>query len=162
MMRVLPWIVVVSLLAALAGGCRTVKPSTSQTIILKGDTVIRERVVTIVSPADSARIKALMRCDENGRILLQWYEQEVSNNIRLRFKIDSLGSLLVDFDRLPDTVYVPVADTTINSSSDIQEVGTVEVERNMKWWEKYLMGAGILVHGIIIGLLFKYARKFLI
>lgn len=151
-MKRLPLIVAVSLLCAtLFFGCRTQQTGTTRVITLRGDTVIRERVVPVVSPADSARIKALMRCDENGRILLDWYEQECSKNARLKFKLDSLGRLLIDFSRLPEVIYVPVADTTVNRSSSVEEVKTVEVERKMRWWEKYLIGAGILAHGVLIG-----------
>ena len=151
-MKRIPVIVTASLLSAtLFFGCRTQQTGTTRIITLRGDTVIRERVVPVVSPADSARIKALMRCDENGRVLLDWYEQECSKNARLKFKLDSLGKLMIDFDVLRDTVYIPVADTTVNRSSSVEEVRTVEVEREMRWWEKYLTGAGILAHGVLIG-----------
>lgn len=151
-MKRLPLTVAASLLCAtLFFGCRTPQTGTTRIVSLRGDTVIRERVVPVVSPADSARIKALMRCDENGRVLLDWYEQECSKNARLKFKLDSLGRMTVDFDRIMDTVYVPVADTTVNRSSSVEEVRTVEVERKMRWWEKYLIGAGVLAHGVLIG-----------
>lgn len=151
-MKRMPVIVTASLLSAtLFFGCRTQQTGTTRIVTLRGDTVIRERVVPVVSPADSARIKALMRCDENGRVLLDWYEQECSKNARLKFKLDSLGRMTVDFDRLQDTSYVSVSDTTTNRSSSVEEVKTVEVERKMRWWEKYLTGAGILAHGVLIG-----------
>lgn len=151
-MKRLPLTVVASLLCAtLFFGCRTQQTDTTRIITLRGDTVIRNRVVPVVSPADSARIKALMRCDENGRVLLDWYEQECSKNACLKFKLDSLGRLMIGFDVLRDTVYIPVADTTVNRSSSVEEVKTVEVERKIRWWEKYLIGAGILVHGALIG-----------
>lgn len=151
-MKRMPVIVTASLLSAtLFFGCRTPQTGTTRVITLRGDTVIRNRVVPVVSPADSARIKALMRCDENGRVLLDWYEQECSKNARLKFKLDSVGRLLIDFSRLPEVIYVPVADTTVNRSSSVEEVRTVEVERKMRWWEKYLIGAGMLAHGVLIG-----------
>ena len=151
-MKRLPLIVAASLLCVtLFFGCRTQQTGTTRIITLRGDTVIRNRVVPVVSPADSARIKALMRCDENGRVLLDWYEQECSKNARLKFKLDSVGRLLIDFSRLPEVIYVPVADTTVNRSSSVEEVRTVEVERKMRWWEKYLIGAGMLAHGVLIG-----------
>lgn len=151
-MKRLPLTVAASLLCAtLFFGCRTQQTGTTRVITLRGDTVIRERVVPVVSPADSARIKAIMRCDENGRVLLDWYEQECSKNARLKFKLDSLGKLMIDFDVLRDTVYISVADTTVNRSSSVEEVRTVKVERKMRWWEKYLTGAGILAHGVLIG-----------
>ena len=116
-MKRLPLTVAASLLCAtLFFGCRTQQTGTTRVITLRGDTVIRERVVPVVSPADSARIKALMRCDENGRVLLDWYEQECSKNARLKFKLDTLGKLMIAFDVLRDTVYIPVADTTVNRS----------------------------------------------
>lgn len=151
-MKRMSLIVTASLLSAtLFFGCRTPQTGTTRIITLRGDTVIRNRVVPVVSPADSARIKSLMRCDENGRVLLDWYEQECSKNARLKFKLDSVGKLMIDFDVLRDTVYIPVADTTVNRSSSVEEVRTVEVERKMRWWEKYLIGVGILTHGVLIG-----------
>lgn len=151
-MKRLPVIIAASLLSAtLFFGCRTPQTNTTRIVTLKGDTLIRERLVPVVTPADSARIKALMRCDENGRVLLDWYEQECSKNARLKFKLDSLGGLLIDFDAIRDMIYVAVSDTTVNNSSSVEEVKTVEVERKMRWWEKYLIGAGILAHGVLIG-----------
>lgn len=151
-MKRMPVMIVAFLLSAtLFFGCRTSGTDTVRIVTLKGDTLIRNRVIPVVSPADSARIKALMRCDENGRVLLDWYEQEVSRNVRLKFKLDSLGKMTVDFDRVQDTAYVQAADTTINNSSSVSEVKAVEVERKMRWWEKYLIGSGILFHGVAIG-----------
>lgn len=160
MMRLPLWAAAFFLSAALFVGCRTPQTNTTRIITLKGDTLIRERVVTVVSPADSARIKALMRCDENDRVLLEWYEQECSRNARLKFKLDSMGRLMVDFDRIQDTVYITVADTTINNSSSVEEMKTVEVERKMRGWEKYLIGTGILLHGAVIGFGIFKLRKF--
>ena len=126
-MKRLPLTVAASLLCAtLFFGCRTQQTGTTRVITLRGDTV-------------------------NGRVLLDWYEQECSKNARLKFKLDSLGKLMIDFDVLRDTVYISVADTTVNRSSSVEEVRTVEVERKMRWWEKYLTGAGILAHGVLIG-----------
>ena len=104
-----------------------------------------------MSAVGAARKKDRKEWHDNGRVLIDWYEQECSKNSRLKFKLDSLGKMMIDFDALSDTVYIPVADTTVNRSSSVEEVRTVDVERKMRWWEKYLIGAGILAHGVLIG-----------
>ena len=162
-MKVLLYGLVASLLLSLLPGCRSPRiVGETRVITLKNDTVIKERLVPILSPADSARIKALMRCDKNGRVLLEWYEQECSRNAKLRFMLDSLGNLMVDFDRIQDTIYVPVKDTSINSSSESDTVNTVEVERKMRGWEKYMIVVGFFAHGLLLGYGVFKLRKFFI
>lgn len=145
-------LIVPLLLASLFAGCRSSRHvSTDRTIIVNNDTIIRERLVPVVSPADSARILALMRCDENGKVLLSWYEQECSKNAHLNFRLDSLGRLQADFNVKPDTVYVPTRDSVITSSTDKHITETIEVERKMNALERYLITTSVLLHGFLLG-----------
>lgn len=137
------------------GACHTPKVSKQQTITLvTTDTVIQERLVPISTPEDSARILALMKCDENGRVLLSWYEQQLSRNAELEFGLDSVGRLLAKFRTRPDTVYIEVADTTVNQKEqkESKETIVVEVEKPLTNWQNYLQTCGIIANIFVITL----------
>lgn len=143
----------VLLLLLLLGACHTPKASKQQTITLvTTDTVIHERLVPISTPEDSARILALMQCDENGRVLLSWYEQQLSRNAELEFGLDSVGRLLAKFRTRPDTVYIEVADTTINQKEqkESKETVVVEVEKPLTNWQNYLQTCGMIANIFVI------------
>lgn len=137
--------------------CRTAKQDTSYSVVhlVTTDTIVKERIVEVATPEDSARIKALLRCDSTGRVLLDWYEQECSKNAHLQFRLDSLGRMSADFHTDPDTVFVTVADTTVNrrEEQNEQQTVTVEVERQWTRWESYLHVCGLIFNGILLVLI---------
>lgn len=146
-------IIVLFIAMVLLGACRTPRVSGQQTITLvTTDTVIQERLVPVLTPEDSARLLALMRCDENGRVLLSWYEQQVSRNAELEFSLDSLGRLLARFRTRPDTVYIEVADTTVNRKEQNEETQTitVEVEKPLTRWQGYLQTCGMIANVFVV------------
>ena len=146
----------------LLGACRTPRVSEQQSIhIVTTDTVVRDRLIPVLAPEDSARILALMQCDENGRVLLSWYEQQVSRNAQLEFSLDSLGRLLARFRTRPDTVYVEVQDTTINRKTQTEETKTitVEVEKPLTRWQGYLQTCGMIANLFVIVLVGTWFMK---
>lgn len=150
------------LLTLLLTACATRRAVEQQTVTsVTTDTVVTERLVPVVSPEDSARILALMQCDENGRVLLSWYEQQVSRNAQLEFSLDSLGRLLARFRTRPDTVYITVADTTVNRKEQNEETKTVtvEVEKPLTRWQGYLQTCGMIANVFIIVLVGTWFLK---
>lgn len=152
------------LLGALVS-CRSAKQDTTSTTLvhlITTDTIVKERIVEVATPEDSARIKALLRCDSTGQVLLDWYEQECSKNAHLLFRLDSLGRMSADFRTDPDTVFVTVADTTVNrrEEQNEQQTVTVEVEREWTRWESYLHVCGLILNiGILLFVIYLFIKR---
>lgn len=152
------------LLGALVS-CRSAKQDTTSTTVvhlITTDTIVKERIVEVATPEDSARIKALLRCDSTGQVLLDWYEQECSKNAHLLFRLDSLGRMSADFRTDPDTVFVTVADTTVNrrEEQNEQQTVTVEVEREWTRWESYLHVCGLILNiGILLFVIYLFIKR---
>ena len=53
--------------------CRTVKYVPVES---KADSVVVEKLVEVQLPPDSATIRALLECDENGKVVLNWLDKE--------------------------------------------------------------------------------------
>lgn len=145
--------------------CRSAKQDTTSTTVvhlITTDTIVKERIVEVATPEDSARIKALLRCDSTGQVLLDWYEQECSKNAHLLFRLDSLGRMSADFRTEPDTVFVTVADTTVNrrEEQNEQQTVTVEVERQWTRWESYLHVCGLILNiGILLFVIYFIIKR---
>lgn len=152
------------LLGALVS-CRSAKQDTTSTTVvhlITTDTIVKERIVEVATPEDSARIKALLRCDSTGQVLLDWYEQECSKNAHLLFRLDSLGRMSAAFRTDPDTVFVTVADTTVNrrEEQNEQQTVTVEVEREWTRWESYLHVCGLILNiGILLFVIYLFIKR---
>lgn len=84
--------------------CRTVKyvPVEGQK-----DSLIVEKLIEVQLPPDSATIRALLECDENGKVVLNWLDIANSKNAQAQLTIDSLGNMLAKMKTQPDTVYLP-------------------------------------------------------
>lgn len=139
----------------LCSACRTSRSTgkdTSLTVIESHDTTVVERLVPVLTPEDSARIRALLRCDENGRVLLAWYDQQCSRNAQLEFSLDSLGRLKANFKVPADTIYVPVKDTTINNSTntDVKEKETITVPAELNGWQRFFITCGVVLCVMVI------------
>lgn len=136
-------------------GCRSVGKldSTART-----ETVVREKLVPVPVPADSAAIRALLECDSTGRVVLRWLDMANSRNTELQFKLDSMGNVLAGFRLSPDTVFVPVRDST---HIDIQ-TEVVEVERKLTRWQRFCMAYTVIT--LVLAILFAglKARGFIL
>ena len=102
------------------------------------DSIVIEKLVPVVNPADSANIKALLECDENGKILLRWYDTEVTKNANLKFQLDSIGRLKADFNVRPDTIYLPSKEIIVDRKVSVP----YPVEKELTWWEGIKMKIG--------------------
>lgn len=78
------------------------------------DSVVVEKLVEVQLPPDSATIRALLECDENGKVVLNWLDIANSKNAQAQLTIDSLGNLLAKMKTQPDTVYLPAKEVVIS------------------------------------------------
>ena len=134
---------IVVIIATLLNSCRTVQEAERETVY-RTDTVVNTHIVTVTTPPDSASIEALLRCDSAGNVLIDALAIEQSKNARLQFEIDEKNRLLAKFKSQPDTVYIPVADTTITTTDTSKEKEYVEVERKRTIWESFLIVCGLI------------------
>ena len=71
------------------------------------DSIVVEKLVEVQLPPDSATIRALLECDENGKVVLSWLDIANSKNAQAQLAIDSLGNLIAKMRTKPDTVDKP-------------------------------------------------------
>lgn len=131
------------LLTSAIWSCRSVKyvPVESGT-----DSVVVEKLVEVPLPSDSATIRALMECDENGKVILRWLDIANSKNAQAQLTIDSLGNLLAKMKTKPDTVYVPGKMIKVEKKVPV----IVEVEKTLNRWQQFRLDFGGWAIGIVI------------
>lgn len=136
----------------LVSSCRTVKYVSVES---KADSVVVEKLVEVQLPPDSATIRALLECDENGRVVLNWLDIANSKNAQAMLTIDSLGNLLAKMRTQPDTVYLPSKEVVVS----IKEKVPYPVEKELTRWQQFCLDVGGWAIGIIcIGILFFVIR----
>lgn len=123
--------------------CRTVKYVPVES---KADSVVVEKLVEVQLPPDSATIRALLECDENGKVVLNWLDIANSKNAQAQLTIDSLGNFLAKMNTQPDTVYLPSKEVTVTKK--VKEPYPVEKELTM--WQKIRLNVGGWAIGIVI------------
>lgn len=112
----------------------------------KADSVVVEKLVEVQLPPDSATIRALLECDENGRIVLAWLDIANSKNAQAQFTIDSMGNLLAKMRTHPDTVYIPAKEVTVTKEVKVP----YPVEKELTKWQKLCVNVGGWAIGIVI------------
>lgn len=136
--------------------CRTVKYVPIES---KADSVVVEKLIEVQLPPDSSTIRALLECDENGRVVLNWLDISNSKNAQALLTIDSLGNLLAKMRTQSDTVYLPSKTVTITKKEKIP----YPVEKESTLYQKIKIKLGELVFVVIIvivGLfMFKILKK---
>lgn len=108
-------------------------PVESETKIIEKD-----KLIPVVNPADSAAIRALLECDENGKVVLRWFDMEKSKNMQLQFSLDSLGNLLARAKTARDTIYLPSKEIEIERKISVP----YPVEKELTKWQKIKMKLG--------------------
>lgn len=102
------------------------------------DSMVTEKLIPYPLPPDSASIRALAECDENGKVILRWLDIANTKNVELQFKIDSLGKIMADMKVKPDTIFTPSKEVVVEKKIEVP----VEVERKLSSWEQTKMKAG--------------------
>lgn len=123
--------------------CRTIKYVPVES---KADSVVVEKLVEVQLPPDSATIRALLECDENGKVVLNWLDIANSKNAQAQLTIDSLGNLLAKMKTQSDTVYLPSKEVTVTKK--VKE--PYPVEKELTRWQKIRLNVGGWAIGIVI------------
>lgn len=144
---------IITVLVMCLAGCRTqIKYVPVES---KHDSIYIDRLVPYPIPADSATIRALMECDENGKVILRWLDIANTKNIELQFKIDSLGHVLAKMKATPDTLYLPSKEIYVERKVEVP----VPVERELSKWEQTCIDLFPYVLGMLVVSLFVVLRK---
>lgn len=134
------WII---LLTSAIWSCRSVKYVPVEN---SADSVVIEKLVEVQLPPDSSTIRALLECDENGRVVLSWLDIANSKNAQAQLTIDSLGNLLAKLRTQPDTVYLPSKEVTVTKEVKVP----YPVEKELTRWQQMKLELGGWAFGIII------------
>lgn len=141
--------------------CRTVKYVPVESNV---DSVVVEKLVEVQLPPDSATIRALLECDENGKVVLSWLDIANSKNAQAQLTIDSLGNLLAKMKTQPDTVYLSSKEVTVTNEDKVP----YPVEKVLTRWQQLKLELGGWAFGIIImaslvfiiWIVYKFKRKY--
>lgn len=118
-------------------------------IASKTDSIYIDRLMPYPLPADSASIRALMECDENGKVILRWLDISNTKNVQLMFAIDSLGNVISNMVVPRDTIYLPSKEIYVDRKIEVP----IEVERKLSKWEQFKMNVGGWAIGLLSGVL---------
>lgn len=125
----------------------------------KADSVVVEKLVEVQLPPDSTTIRALLECDENGKVVLDWLDIANSKNAQAQLTIDSLGNLLAKMKTQPDTVYLPSKEVTVTKEVKVP----YPVEKELTRWQQFRMDFGgwamcIVIISILILIIYKIKK----
>lgn len=143
----LRYIVLIMIGILTLSGCRTkIQPVAIEN---RTDSIYIDKLVPYPMPADSASIRALMECDEHGKVVLRWLDMANTKNVELMFALDSLGNVIANMRVPRDTLYLPSKEIYVDRKVEVP----VEVERKLSKWEQFKMDVGGWAIGAISGLL---------
>ena len=128
---------ILSLFALCLFACRTPKAGTEYERV---DSIYIEKLIPVIQPEDSAKIRALLECDENGKVVLRWLDIANTKNVELLFQLDSLGNLLAQMKIPPDTVYLPSKEKLVYKDKITQKI--VTIEKKLSWWQHFFIYSG--------------------
>lgn len=131
------------LLTSAIWSCRSVKYVPVES---SADSIVIEKLVEVQLPPDSSTIRALLECDENGRVVLSWLDIANSKNAQAQLTIDSLGNLLAKMRTQPDTIYKPSKEVTVTKEVKVP----YPVEKDLTRWQQMKLELGGWAFGIII------------
>ena len=127
-------------------GCRTkIQPVAIENRI---DSIYIDKFVPYPMPADSASIRALMECDENGKVVLRWLDMANTKNVELMFALDSLGNVIANMRVPRDTLFLPSKEIYVDRKVEVP----VLVEKELSRWEKIKIEVGGWAIGLLSGL----------
>lgn len=147
-------LVVCLVLGVLLSGCCSLCPKRTPyapTVASRLDSVIIHRLHAVPIPADTARVNALLECNSRGKVVAKMLQIEASENMRLLFKIDSLGNLLLKASRSVDTVFVQ--SDSVYITRNVVKTEYVEVPAKLKKWDVRFINIGKACILIVLGML---------
>lgn len=110
------------------------------------DSVVVEKLVEVQLPPDSVTIRALLECNENGKVVLAWLDIANSRNAQAQLTIDSLGNLLAKMRTQQDTVYLPSKEVTVTKEVKVP----YPVEKELTTWQQVKLELGGWAFGLIL------------
>jgi hypothetical protein len=115
--------------------CKTSAPVSE--IPVRTETVIRERLVTVEIPPDSAIMSALLECDSMNNVRLVEIDELKSKRVESSFNLSTGGnkqsSLNYVVRTVFDTVYISAKDSIIYQEIPLRVEIPVEVNRITGW-----------------------------
>ena len=127
-------------------GCRTkIQPVAIEN---RTDSIYIDKLVPYPMPADSASIRALMECDETGKVVLRWLDMANTKNVELMFALDSLGNVIANMRVPRDTLFLPSKEIYVDRKVEVP----VFVEKELSRWEKIKIEVGGWAIGLLSGL----------
>lgn len=119
---------------------------------------INNRLEAVALPADSATLIALFECDSLNNVILRQLSDEKTKGWQSFFSFYN-GLLKYNLKQPPDTVYVPVTDTTrykeipveVPVPYEVEKI--VKVEKELSTWQKTRQTLGDILL-ILIGVSF--------
>lgn len=141
--------------------CSAIKKTTETSVIHNRDSIYIEKVDTFITPKDSAEIKALLKCNEYGQVVIDNLNLSQSKNAQLQFKLDSLGNLIAKFERPQTIINTTNKEVKIKDSKQGTKIITeVKYKYKTHWIYKILLGiSGIVILILIAYLYFKDSFK---
>lgn len=136
------WVCIILLMSTICS-CRSVKYVPVESSV---DSIVVEKLVEVQLPPDSTTIRALLECDENGKVVLSWLDIANSKNAQAQLAIDSLGNLLAKMRTKPDTIYKPSKEVTVTKEVKVP----YPVEKELTRWQQMKLELGGWAFGIII------------
>ena len=115
------------------------------------DSVFVQRLVPgpVPVPPDTSLMRALLRCNAEGRIAMERLSIATTRNARLAFLLDSLGELRVETIVRHDTIWAR-ADSVFITRDVVREV-IREVERKKTHWEAFTERFGVGAFWVCVG-----------
>lgn len=112
-------------LTMLCGSCGNLNKSVSSESVIR-DSVYIQKLVPVALPADTAEFQALFRCDSLGKVYISNIRSLTTENIAMKFKLDSIGNLEQQVVVRHDTLFLPETYSelkSIRSSSENKVYG---------------------------------------
>ena len=122
---------IAGILTLTLSGCRTkIQPVAIENRI---DSIYIDKLIPYPMPVDSASIRVLMECDENGKVVLRWLDIANTKNVELMFALDSLGNVIANMRVPRDTLYLPSKETYVDRKVEVP----IPVEKELSRWESF-------------------------
>jgi hypothetical protein len=136
-------------------------------IPVRTETVVRERLVKVEIPADSAVLSALLECDSMNNVRLVEIGELKSSRVESVFNLtpNDLKQSILNYKTktVHDTVFVPAKDSIVTKDRPVLVEIPVEVNTLTGWqWFQIWTGRiflSICIIIIIIYLAFKFFKK---
>ena len=137
-------------------GCRPQKQVI--TVPIETQTIVRERIVEVPTPADSSMINAYLECDSNFNVLLRRFDERKTSGMATELNL-AAGMLSYKVHRFTDTLYIAARDSFIYKEIPITIEVPKEVNLLTKWQNFQIWAGRIFLILLAAALLIIYIAK---